>query len=352
MMRPYLSALLFCSAAVSAAAHASPWGVFDEIANREWTTDKEPRPRVTKFHWVEPDRVLEARHGFVSRLQFGEDKFADTVERLVLNPKTGKIDVTYSYEDGRPPLKAVIEIEDDGTAVETFTDASGAQKRNIYKSPSLSVNAIERQEMKNGVWATLGTTSKVGLTQAEIAENARRAEQARQRAIAQENARIAAEAARQRRAEAEREAEENRRYAEQQAEQQQQSQMMNPLQVLQGMAATINAQNRSNNSSYGNSSGGSSYGASSSTSSSSDGAIIVSDGSEDYRKAQEEEQAMRARLEEQHRQEDAAAQAAAAESARQQAERDANAKDCWGRPITAGSSSSSSSGDSPSVCPQ
>ena len=56
------------------------------------------------------------------------------------------------------------------------------------------------------------------------------------------NARIAAEAARQRRAEAEREAEENRRYAEQQAEQQQQSQMINPLQVLQGMAATINAE--------------------------------------------------------------------------------------------------------------
>lgn len=218
----------------------SRWGVLEEIAKREWTTEKEPRPRVSKFRWIEPGRVLEARHGFVSRLQFGEAKFADTVQRFVLDPKSGTINVTYNYEDGRPPLKSVIRIEPDGSAVETFTDAKGVKKRNIYKSPSLSLNFIERQEMKGSTWASLGITRKAGLTQAEIAENRRRAEEERQLAIARENARRAAERA-QREAEL---AAQQAAYEQQQAEQQaMQQNMPNMLDVLNGIGAAIQQQN-------------------------------------------------------------------------------------------------------------
>ena len=192
----------------------SRWGVFEEIARREWTTEKEARPRISKFKWEDEGRVLVARHGFVSRLQFGDAKFADTVQRFVLDPKTGAINVTYSYEDGRPPLKTVIRIEPDGTAIETFTDANGVQKRNIYRSPRLSQNSIERQEMRGGTWASLGTTRKSGLTPEEIAENKRRAEESRQLALAEERARKAAEEA-QRAAE---EAEQQAAYEAQQAE--------------------------------------------------------------------------------------------------------------------------------------
>jgi hypothetical protein len=242
-MRKFALGLLLVSSSLPVFAQASSWGALDEIAKREWTTANEPRPRVTKFHWVEPGRVLEARHGFVSRLQFGEDKFADPVERFVLDPKTGNIAVTYSYEDGRPALKAVMKVEADGSLVETFTDAKGVKKRNIYKSPQESVNLIERQELHGTEWTTLGTTRKAGLTQFEIAENARRAEEARQAQIAQENARRAAAAEAQRQAQlaqqrAEREAEYEREQEQAQQQAMQQS-MPNPLQVLQGMAAAI-----------------------------------------------------------------------------------------------------------------
>lgn len=128
-----LACFLLVTFATPTQAQTSPWGVLDEIARREWTTEKEPRPRISKFKWTEEGRVLEARHGFVSRLQFGEAKFADTVQRFVLDPKTGAINVTYTYEDGRPPLKTVIRIEPDGAAIETFTDANGLKKRNIYR---------------------------------------------------------------------------------------------------------------------------------------------------------------------------------------------------------------------------
>lgn len=219
------------------AAQSSSWGVLDEIANREWTTEKEPRPRVTKFRWIEEGRVLEARHGFASRLQFGEAKFADTVQRFVLDPRTGAINVTYTYEDGRPPLKTVMHVEADGSIVETFTDAKGAKKRNIYKSPTLSLNLIERQELQGAKWASLGTTRKAGLTQAEIAENKRREEARVHLAIAQENARRAAEQARREAEIAEQEAANEQRQYEQQSMQQN---MPNPLDILNGLANSIN----------------------------------------------------------------------------------------------------------------
>lgn len=262
MMLRLTIVLALVVAAFPAAASTSAWGTLTVAAEREWTTEKEPRPRVTKFRWVEPGRVLEARHGFVSRLQFGEAKFADTVQRLTLDPKTGAINVTYTYEDGRPPLKTVMKVEPDGTLVESFTDAKGFKKRNIYRSPSPSINLIERQEMRGTTWATLGTTRKGGLTYAEIAENKRRAEEAAQLALAQANARRAAEQAR-------REAEENARYApaEEQSYEAPMQQGMNMLDMLNGMANSINQQNqqqqaqfdrqmRSNNSGGSSSSGG------------------------------------------------------------------------------------------------
>ena len=278
MKRWLLLPVLVASTSMTVHAQSSQWGALDEISQREWTTANEPRPRVTKFHWVEPGRVLEARHGFVSRLQFGEDKFADTVERLVLDPKTGNIAVTYSYEDGRPPLKAVMKVEDDGSVVETFTDANGVKKRNIYKSPNPSVNEIVRQELHGTEWATLGTTRKAGLTQQEIAENARRAEQQRQAQIAQENARRAAAAEARRQAELAQQRAEEEAYQQEQAQQQSMQQNMpNPLQVLQGMAAAMQQSGSSYSSggSGGGYSGGSSYSSGGSGGGSGGGAIVV-----------------------------------------------------------------------------
>lgn len=230
--------------APAAPVSAGAWGVLDEIARREWTTEKEARPRISKFRWIEPGRVLEARHGFVARLQFGEAKFADTVQRFVLDPKTGAINVTYTYEDGRPPLKTVIRIEPDGTAIETFTDASGVKKRNIHKSPRLSLNVIERQEMKGTTWAALGTTRKAGLTRDEIAENARRAEEARQMAIADAQAREAARQAQLAAEQAQRDAEQAAYEADQQANQQMAQNMPNMLDVLNNLGASIQRENQ------------------------------------------------------------------------------------------------------------
>lgn len=230
---------------VDAPVSLSRWGVLEEIARREWTTEKEARPRVSRFRWIEEGRILEARHGFVSRLQFGDAKFADTVQRFVLDPKTGAINVTYRYEDGRPPLNTVIRIEPDGTAIETFTDANGVKKRNIHKSPRLSLNTIERQEMRETAWASLGTTRKTGLTREEIAENARRAEESRQLAIAQENARRAAEAAQRAAEEAERQAEMEMAAAEDAARNQQMRDTMNAglMDAIRGIGTAIQERN-------------------------------------------------------------------------------------------------------------
>ena len=241
-MRKLVLALALLVTLLPTGAQATAWGTLQVMAEREWTTEKEPRPRITKFRWVTPGKVLEARHGFVSRLQFGEAKFADTVQRFVIDPKTNIINVTYTYEDGRPPLKAVIKVQPDGSLIETFTDAKGVKKRNIYKSPSLSLNAIERQEMKGGTWVSLGTTRKAGLTQVEIAENKRRAEAARQMAVAQENAYRAAEQARRAAEEARQEA----AYEQQQYEQQPMQQGMgyNMLDVLNGLGNSIAQENQ------------------------------------------------------------------------------------------------------------
>lgn len=248
-MTRFLIFALLAATVVPSAAIASAWGTLTVAAEREWTTEKEPRARVTKYRWVEPDRVLEARHGFVSRLQFGEAKFADTIQRFVRDPKTGVINVSYTYEDGRAPLKTVIKVESDGSLVETFTDAKGVKKRNTYKTPSPALNVIERQEMKGSAWVSLGITRKAGLTQIEIAENKRRAEEAQRLAIAQENSRRAA-----------REAQRQAALAQQQAYEQQQSdyaqeeppmqQGMNMLDVLNGMASSINQQNQQQQSQF------------------------------------------------------------------------------------------------------
>lgn len=247
LVRLALLALLAFGPTTTTAAHAqtSPWGVLDEIARREWTTEKEPRPRISKFKWTEEGRVLEARHGFVSRLQFGEAKFADTVQRFVLDPKTGAINVTYTYEDGRPPLKTVIRIEPDGAAIETFTDANGLKKRNIYRSPRLSLNTIERQELRGEAWASLGTTRKSGLTQDEIAENKRRAEEARQLAIAEENARRAAEEAQRAAEEAEQQAAYEAQRAEDEARNAQMRASMNAglMDAIRGIGTALQERN-------------------------------------------------------------------------------------------------------------
>lgn len=225
-------------------AQVSRWGVFDEIALREWVTDKEPRPRVSKFQWTDDGRVLVARHGFVSRLQFGEARFADTVQSFVLDPKTGLIDVTYTYEDGRPALKSVIRINSDATAVETFRDAAGVEFRNTYRSPSPSINTIERERREGAAWATLGTTRKTGLTRQEIAENARRAEDARQMAMAQARAQEAERQAQIAADDAQQEAEQAAYQADQAARQQSAQNTPNMLDVLNGIGASIQRDNQ------------------------------------------------------------------------------------------------------------
>lgn len=237
MIRVFLFGLLMLVAS-AVAAQTTSWGVFDEMAQREWTTEKEPRARVTKFRWIEPGRVLEARHGFASRLQFGDSKFADTVQRFVLNEKTRAIDVTYTYEDGRPPLKAVIRIQADGTAVETFTDAQGVNFRNTYRTPSLSINNIVREKRQGEAWTTLGTTRKAGLTALEIAENKRRAEEAAQLALAEQRAREAERQAQIAQQEAEAAAQQN--YEEEEVAQS----GPNMLDVLRGLASDLESQNQ------------------------------------------------------------------------------------------------------------
>ena len=225
--------------AVGCPAFANEWGVFSGMAEREWRTDGEPRPRISLFSWDASGRVLVGKHGFESRRESNASDFADTTQRLSLDPNTGTIKVTYEYADGRTPLHAVIRITADGTATESFTDSNGIEKRNVYTLPSASVTMIERQEFRDGRWIALGQTRKLGMTPAELAEKKLREEQARRLAAAQAAAQKAEEQAFKERMIA-------REQAEREEEQARQASQPNALQVLQGMAQQINQQNRDN----------------------------------------------------------------------------------------------------------
>lgn len=227
---------------VGAGTQASAgWGLFEELARREWTTEKDARPRVSRFKWVEAGRVLVGRHGPQSRLAFGDARFADTIQRFERDPRTGRIAVTYTYEDGRPPLRSSIIVQPDGSAIESFTDATGIEKRNVYRLRGPSLNIIERQEKQGSAWAALGSTQRSGVTPEEVAATKRRAEEAREMALAADRARQAA-------AEAQRVAEEAERqaaYEQQQAQQQTaQQNMPNMLDVLNGIGASIQRGNQ------------------------------------------------------------------------------------------------------------
>lgn len=220
-------------------ALANDWGVFSGMAEREWRTEGEPRPRISIYSWQTPGRVLVGLHGFESRRDLNPSDFADTTQRLTLDPKSSIIKVIYEYADGRAPLHATIRIESNGTATESFTDANGIPKRNVYTLPKDSVTLIEREELREGRWAALGQSRKLGMTASEIAAQKLREQQAAELAAAEARAQQARdEALKERmiaRAEAEREEEEAR-----------QASQPNALQVLQGMAQQINQQNRDN----------------------------------------------------------------------------------------------------------
>lgn len=189
-------ALLVFAATVDASSKSSTWGIFEDAAERQWRTEHEPRARVTLYRWVVAGRILTVHHGFESRLRLGNEKFADTIQTLVLDPDTGKIASTYTYEDGRRPLKSIIEIQPGGSAIETFTDISGKKRRNIYRAPESAVNLIERQELRAEAWASLGVTRKIGLTEDQLAASERRRSEAEALEVAErrarEQARIAA----------------------------------------------------------------------------------------------------------------------------------------------------------------
>jgi hypothetical protein len=239
LWRCVFMALGVIALAVGYPAFANEWGVFSGMAEREWRTDGEPRPRISLFSWDASGRVLVGKHGFESRRESNASDFADTTQRLSLDPKTGTIEVTYEYADGRAPLRAVIRVTADGTATESFTDANGIEKRNIYTLPSASVTMIERQEFRDGRWIALGQTRKLGMTPAEIADKKLREEQARRLAAAQAAAQKAEEQAFKERMIA-------LEQAEREEEQARQASQPNALQVLQGMAQQINQQNRDN----------------------------------------------------------------------------------------------------------
>lgn len=169
----FLFVLLLLSLGSAASASTDAWGVFGKLSTRQWTTTSEPQPRVTRFTWEVAGKVLVARHGLESRLPVGDTKFADTVQRMVLNKASGTIDSTYIYTDGRPSLRTITHIQPNGAAVETFQDKNGIEKRNIYTLDGPTFSLIDRQELRFGSWVELGQTSRRGVTVLDHAANVR-----------------------------------------------------------------------------------------------------------------------------------------------------------------------------------
>ncbi len=168
-----ITMMLVFVASSASAADTDQWGIFGELAKRQWTTTSEPQSRTTRFQWEHPGKSLIARHGLYSRLSVSGDQFADTVQRLVLDDSTGLINSTYIYTDLRPPLHTVIRLEANLTATETFRDGSGIERRNIYRLEGPRTSSIERQELRAGRWVTLGITRREGVTLEEFASNRR-----------------------------------------------------------------------------------------------------------------------------------------------------------------------------------
>jgi hypothetical protein len=161
--------------------------------------------RTTVSNWLVPGKVLILRHGATERMKLGV-KFADIVQRVELNPSTGKFAITYAYEDGRR-LSAVGQIESDGVFSELLTAADGSQQRNLYPLDAPRKMRMVRQKHLGIGWTTTSTVVKIGETPAERAAR----EEADRKLAAAEAAREAAEKARRR-------AEEEARWAEEEAE--------------------------------------------------------------------------------------------------------------------------------------
>jgi hypothetical protein len=222
--RALLAFVLAASASVAAAQTAAPnpgnrvnadpvgeptgigdWGTLGRMVEPVWVTQGVPLQRTTVSNWLVPGKVLILRHGTTERMRLGA-KFADIVQRVELNPSTGKFDITYTYEDGRK-LSAVGQVEPDGVFSDLLTAADGSRQRNLYPLDTPRKMRIVRQKHLGAGWTTTSTVVKIGETPAERASR----EEADRKIAAAEAARKVAEEARRR-------AEEEARWAEEEAE--------------------------------------------------------------------------------------------------------------------------------------
>lgn len=206
MFRKLALALLvtvMVAATPSNAQDRSAWGGFADLIGRVWTTTSEGQARTSSYSWEVPGELIVARHGTRARYESqGDPQFADTTQRLQLNRSTGAIEVTYTYSDFRPELRTRITVAADGTATETFLDATGIERRNIYLFSETGESLINREERRGGVWASLPTTRRRGQSTGEVAEekmalvrqqteyNAQLAHERQERALQDERNRI------------------------------------------------------------------------------------------------------------------------------------------------------------------
>lgn len=195
------------------AVDITDWGTLGDMIEPVWVTQGLPVQRVTLTAWLVPGKVLILRHGTTDRMKLGV-KFADIVQRIELNPATGKFEILYSYEDGRT-LRAVGQIEPDGTFAETLTTADGSPQRNLYRLDTPRKMRIVRQRRAGDGWTDASFAVKVGETPGE--RIARENEERRQREML-----AAAERDRQEREEARRQAEQEAQWAEEEAEREEQ----------------------------------------------------------------------------------------------------------------------------------
>lgn len=164
---------------------ATQWGSLDQMIDLVWYTEGLPIQRMSVFNWSVRGEVLIIRHGPTSRMRLNT-KYADTVQRIALDARTGKYLITYSYEDDRT-LSATGTVAADGTFVETLTGPDGVVQRNRYVRDSDKRMRIVREKQQGAGWVQLSVTVKTGETLQER-QAKEFAEQQRREAIAAERA--------------------------------------------------------------------------------------------------------------------------------------------------------------------
>jgi hypothetical protein len=141
-----LAAAVLSPSLVHAAAADAKWGLYADLAaGKTWAHELSSGARATaRYTWVRPNEELRAEH----RLNDGK---AVTVETITIGPEPSTL-VVMTKEDDAPATRSVVQLNEDGSATETFVAKSGVNGRSTYSMSDPAHYRAFTEAQVDGEW--------------------------------------------------------------------------------------------------------------------------------------------------------------------------------------------------------